>query len=169
MELGKKGIQAVIIESAGFAETGPEGKKRQDELKEIAGDSGLRLLGPNCVGVVNTDNQFATIEIMDHSMEPGPVSIIAQSGVFGNILLDHLPEVGVKISKVATLGNKMDLDEADFLQYFVEDPQTRVIIIYEEGVVIIVIWLLISGFVKGLKRRRRNKGPEDNTEHEDEE
>jgi acyl-CoA synthetase (NDP forming) len=134
IELGKKGIQAVIIESAGFAETGPEGRQRQEELKEIARDYEIRLLGPNCVGVVNTANQFATIEIMDHSMEPGPVSIIAQSGVFGNILLDHLPEVGVKISKVATLGNKMDLDEADFLEYFVEDPQTRVIVIYEEGV-----------------------------------
>ena len=134
VELGSKGIQAVIVESAGFAETGAEGKKRQEELKEVARDYGIRLLGPNCVGVVNTENQFATIEIMDHSMEPGPVSIIAQSGVFGNILLDHLPEVGVKISKVATLGNKMDLDEADFLEYFVEDPQTRVIVIYEEGV-----------------------------------
>jgi acyl-CoA synthetase (NDP forming) len=134
IELGRKGIQAVIIESAGFAETGAEGKQRQEELKEIARDYGIRLLGPNCVGVVNTANQFATIEIMDHSMEPGPVSIIAQSGVFGNILLDHLPEVGLKISKVATLGNKMDLDEADFLEYFVEDPQTRVIVIYEEGV-----------------------------------
>ena len=134
MELGRKGIQAVIIESAGFAETGAEGKQRQEELKEIARDYGIRLLGPNCVGVVNTANQFATIEIMDHSMEPGPVSIIAQSGVFGNILLDHLPEVGLKISKVATMGNKVDLDEADFLEYFVEDPQTRVIVIYEEGV-----------------------------------
>ena len=133
-ELGRKGIRAVIIESAGFAETGAEGKQRQEELKEIARGYGIRLLGPNCVGVVNTANRFATIEIMDHSMEPGPVSIIAQSGVFGNILLDHLPEVGVKISKVATLGNKMDLDEADFLEYFVEDPQTRVIMIYEEGV-----------------------------------
>ena len=134
VELGNKGIQAVIIESAGFAEIGAEGNKRQEELKKVARDYGIRLLGPNCVGVVNTDNQFATIEIMDHSMDPGPVSIIAQSGVFGNILLDHLPEVGVKIGKVATLGNKMDLDEADFLEYFAEDPQTRVIVIYEEGV-----------------------------------
>jgi acetate---CoA ligase (ADP-forming) len=67
-------------------------------------------------------------------MEPGPVAIIAQSGVFGNILLDHLPDAGVKISKVVTLGNKVDLDEVDFLDYFGEDPGTRVIIIYEEGI-----------------------------------
>ena len=134
VELGQKGIQAVIIESAGFAEIGPEGKKRQDDLLEISREFGIRLLGPNCVGTINTENQFATVEIMDRAMEPGSVAIMAQSGVFGNILLDHLPEVGVKISKVATLGNKMDLDEADFLEYFVEDPQTRVIVIYEEGV-----------------------------------
>ena len=133
VELGEKGIRAVIIESAGFAETGPEGKKRQEELAELAKGIGIRLIGPNCVGVVNTENRFATIEIMDPAMEPGSVAIMAQSGVFGNILLDHLPTAGLKISKVATLGNKIDLDEADFLDYFAADPGTRVILIYMEG------------------------------------
>ncbi|HYB19452.1 MAG TPA: hypothetical protein VEH09_00915, partial [Thermodesulfobacteriota bacterium] len=99
----------------------------------LARKMGIRLIGPNCVGVVNTQNRFATIEIMDQSMEPGSLAIIAQSGVFGNILLDHLPSVGLKISKVATLGYTVDLDEADFLEYFVEDPQTKVILVYAEG------------------------------------
>ncbi len=133
VDLGEKGVRSVIIESAGFAETGEEGKKRQEELAELARKMGIRLIGPNCVGVVNTQNRFATIEIMDQSLEPGSVAIIAQSGVFGNILLDHLPSVGIRISKVATLGNKIDLDEADFLEYFVDDPQTRVILVYVEG------------------------------------
>jgi acetate---CoA ligase (ADP-forming) len=133
IDLGKKGIRAVIIETAGFAETGEEGKKKQDEIALLARELGIRLIGPNCVGVVNTKEKFATIEIMDRSMEPGPVAIIAQSGVFGNILLDHLPAAGLKISKVATLGNKIDLDEADLLEYFVSDPETRVILIYAEG------------------------------------
>jgi acyl-CoA synthetase (NDP forming) len=132
-ELGQKGIQAVIVESAGFAETGEEGKGRQDELLDVARSFGMRLLGPNCVGIVNTENQLATIEILDASLHQGSVAIIAQSGVFGNILLDYLPEVGLKISKVATMGNKIDLDEADFLEYFVADSQTKVILIYEEG------------------------------------
>jgi acyl-CoA synthetase (NDP forming) len=133
IDLGRKGIRAVIIESAGFAETGPEGRKRQEELAQLAKGMGIRLIGPNCVGVVNTENRFATIEIMDPAMEPGSVAIMAQSGVFGNILLDHLPTAGLKISKVATLGNKIDLDEADFLDYFAADPGTRVILIYMEG------------------------------------
>jgi len=133
IDLGRKGVRAAIVESAGFAETGEEGKRRQEELLAAARDSGIRLLGPNCVGIVNTENQLATIEVLDASLEPGPLAIIAQSGVFGNILLDYLPEVGLKISKVATLGNKIDVDEADFLEYFADDPQTRVILIYQEG------------------------------------
>jgi acyl-CoA synthetase (NDP forming) len=134
VELGNKGIHAVIVESAGFAEIGDQGQKRQDELLETAREYGIRLLGPNCVGVVNTENRFATAEIMTQSLEPGSVAIIAQSGVFGNILLDYLPEAGLKISKVATMGNKIDLDESDFLEYFIADPNTKVILIYEEGI-----------------------------------
>ena len=131
-ELGRKGIRRVIIESAGFAEIGE--KKRQEELLRIAREYGIRIIGPNCVGVVNTENRFATIEVIDKALEPGGVAIIAQSGVFGNILLDHLPSQGIKIAKVATLGNKIDLDEADFLEYFSEDEQVRVIMVYQEGV-----------------------------------
>lgn len=132
-ELGKKGIQAVIIETAGFAEIGEEGKGKQDELLGIARQYGMRLVGPNCVGIVNTENCLSTVELLETSLEPGSLAIIAQSGVFGGILLDYLPELGLKASKVVTLGNKIDLDEADFLEYLVEDPQTRVILIYEEG------------------------------------
>ncbi len=132
-ELGEKGIRAAVIESAGFGETGEEGQRRQEEVARLARERGIRLIGPNCVGVVNTETRFATIEVMDQSLEPGSVSIIAQSGVFGNILLDYLPAAGLKISKVATLGNKIDLNETDFLDYFGEDPPTRVILMYLEG------------------------------------
>ncbi len=133
-EAGENGINAVIIESAGFAEIGEEGRRKQLELVEIARRYNMRVVGPNCVGVVNTENRFATDEVLNRSLEPGSLAIIAQSGVFGNILLDHLPDAGLKISKVVTLGNKIDLDEADFLDYLVGDPQTRVILIYQEGV-----------------------------------
>jgi len=133
-QLGRKGVRAVVVESAGFAETGDAGRKMHDEFLEVARGFGMRLLGPNCVGVVNTANRFATIEVIDSGIQPGRAAIIAQSGVFGNILLDHLPDAGLKISKVATLGNKADLDETDFLAYFAEDENTSVILLYQEGV-----------------------------------
>jgi len=132
LELAKKGIKAVIIESAGFAEIGE--RQRQAELLQIAQEYRMRLLGPNCVGVVNSENKFASIEVIDKALELGNVGVIAQSGVFGNILLDHLPEQGIKIRKVATLGNKIDLDEADFLEYFATDFGIKVIMMYQEGV-----------------------------------
>lgn len=133
-ELGQKGIQVVIIETAGFAEIGGDGENRQEELLAIARHYGMRLVGPNCVGVVNTENRLATSEISETALAPGSLAIIAQSGVFGGILLDFLPDLGLKVSKVVTLGNKLDLDEADFLGFLMEDPQTRVILIYQEGI-----------------------------------
>jgi acetyltransferase len=85
------------------------------------------------VGVVNTANRFASVELIDESLVPGPVAIIAQSGVFGNILLDYLPECGLSISKAITLGNRMDVNECDMLDYLNDDPATRVILLYLEG------------------------------------
>jgi len=71
----------------------------------------MRMIGPNCVGLVNTGNKFCSIEIVEESLTPGPLSIIAQSGAFGNILLDYLPQCGLSISKAVTLGNRVDVDE----------------------------------------------------------
>ena len=132
-EIGERGIRSVIIETAGFAEIGERGKASQDRVKAIAIRYGMRVIGPNCVGVVNTQNRFCSVELIEESLTPGPLSIIAQSGVFGNILLDHLPQYGLSISKAVTLGNRMDVDESDVLDYLVRDPLTRVIMIYLEG------------------------------------
>jgi acetyltransferase len=85
------------------------------------------------VGVVNTHNKFCSVELIEESLTPGPLSIIAQSGVFGNILLDHLPQYGLFISKAVTLGNRMDVDESDVLDYLDRDPMTQVIMVYLEG------------------------------------
>jgi acyl-CoA synthetase (NDP forming) len=91
---------------------------------------GIRIIGPNCVGVVNTENKFCSVELIEESLTPGSLSIIAQSGVFGNILLDHLPQYGLSISKAVTLGNRVDIDESDVLDYLDRDPMTRVIMMY---------------------------------------
>ena len=132
-EIGDRGIKSVIVETAGFAETGEKGRVLQEEIKSIAKGYGMRVVGPNCVGVVNTLNRFASVELIEESMTPGPVSIIAQSGVFGNILLDYLPHCGLSISKAITLGNRVDVDENDMLEYLGNDESTKVIMLYLEG------------------------------------
>jgi len=129
-----KGVKAVIVMSAGFAETGPEGKKRQDSLSAIARAAGIRMIGPNCIGVVDVPNGFGTTEILLKDIQPGNISMVAQSGVFGNILLDEAPALGIGIAKAATIGNRADLDETDFLSYYGEDPDTGVIVLYMESI-----------------------------------
>ena len=101
-EIGERGIKHTIIETAGFAETGENGRALQEKVKAIAMRYGMRVIGPNCVGIVNTENRFASVELIEEALTPGPVSVIAQSGVFGNILLDHLPQYGLFVSKAIT-------------------------------------------------------------------
>ncbi|MFW6113824.1 MAG: acetate--CoA ligase family protein [Actinomycetota bacterium] len=132
-ELGSRGIRHAIIESAGFAETGEAGKTMQLEVSEAASRHQIRVIGPNCVGVINTENRFSTVEIMDEALTPGSLAVIAQSGVFGNILLDALHQKGLFISKAVTLGNRMDVDECEVLDYLHHDPRTGVIMMYLEG------------------------------------
>ena len=132
-ELAQKGIYNAIIESAGFAEIGDEGKKLQELIKKTAKKHGVRLIGPNCVGVVNTNNRFTSVEVVDEALEPGNLGIIAQSGAFGNVLLDGLHEKNLAVSKAVTLGNRIDINESDMLEYFHRDKQTEVIMMYIEG------------------------------------
>ncbi|MGQ9476116.1 MAG: acetate--CoA ligase family protein [Actinomycetota bacterium] len=132
-ELADRGIKHVIVESAGFAETGEEGRRLQERCREIVRRRGIRVIGPNCVGVVNTGNRFSTVEVVEEALAPGPVGVIAQSGVFGNILLDGLHQQGVLISKAVTLGNRMDVDECEVLEFLHADPHTGVIMMYLEG------------------------------------
>ncbi len=133
-EIGERGITHVIIESAGFAEAGDKGKAIQKEAQTVARKYGLRVMGPNCVGVINTENRFTSVETIEESLSPGNIGIIAQSGVFGTVLVDSLPGRGAMLSKVMTLGNRMDVDECDALEYLHQDPATKVIIMYMEGV-----------------------------------
>jgi len=130
----RKGVKSVVVMSAGFAETGQEGRRAQEALREEARAAGVRVMGPNCIGVVNVPHRFATCEITLDDLTPGDISIVAQSGVFGNILLDSMPTLGGRIAKVATIGNRADLDETDFLEYLAQDPDTRVIVLYLESV-----------------------------------
>jgi len=131
--IGRRGIRHVIIESAGFAETGAAGRALQEEVRAVALEHGLRVIGPNCVGVVNTANKFSTSEVMAEALTPGRLAVIAQSGVFGHNLLDKYNEQGVYISKTVTLGNRLDVNECEVLDFLHRDPQTDLVAMYLEG------------------------------------
>ncbi len=132
-DIGEAGIRQVILMSAGFAETGPEGAALQDESSAIANQYGLKIIGPNCVGVVNTKNRFATTELMPEAFTPGTLAVLAQSGVFGHNLLERFNEYGIAVSKAVTLGNRVVVNEIDALNFFHQDPETRTIVMYIEG------------------------------------
>jgi acetyltransferase len=133
-ELCRIGCRLVIVESAGFAEVGGPGVALQQALKETAAACGVRVLGPNCVGVIDTASRFCTTAVLDESLTPGGVALVAQSGVFGSIMLDTALRLGLRFSKAITLGNRVDLNEADFLYWLADDPATRVVAMYLEGV-----------------------------------
>jgi len=132
-EIASAGVRNVIIECAGFAETGEGGAELQRKCRAIALSKGLRVIGPNCVGVVNTENRFATSEVIESALTPGNIGLVAQSGIFGSILLDAFPSKGLAISRGVTLGNRLIVDECDALDFFATDPMTRAVILYLEG------------------------------------
>jgi acyl-CoA synthetase (NDP forming) len=130
----EKGVKVVNVQSAGFAETGADGAKLQEEMGRLARASGIRIMGPNCVGVVNVPGRFSTCEVNLDGIRPGGISVVAQSGVFGNILTDWAPSQDIALCKMATIGNRADVDETDMLEYLSEDPATKLIVMYLEGI-----------------------------------
>ncbi len=133
-ECVRKGIRSIIIESAGFSETGAEGRTREDEIRGIIQGTLTRIIGPNCVGVMNPQGGFATDDVCLEDITPGNIAVVAQSGVFGNILMDWAPSQDLRLSKVITIGNRLDVDEVDLLEYLEQDDLTDVIVLYMEGV-----------------------------------
>ena len=130
----KKGVKGIVIESAGFAETGIEKyKKIQEEIERLTKESKVRIIGPNCIGVTNFNNQFTTADMSFAEASSGKVAVIAQSGVLGNIFIDWATDKGIGFSKTITIGNKVDVDEIDLLNYLNKDPETKVIALYLEG------------------------------------
>jgi acetyltransferase len=135
-----RGIKAVIIESAGFAEMDDAGARVEKEIARIARKSRTRVMGPNSVGTINPSANFDTslgrlnkIFLPGEDIKSGSVGFVGQTGLFTGVFLPLInSELG--ISKVACLGNKCDIDESDLLDYLGEDPQTRVIAMYLESI-----------------------------------
>jgi acetyl coenzyme A synthetase (ADP forming)-like protein len=131
-QCGQKGIPAVVVISAGFREAGREGLEREYELIETARRYDLRLIGPNCLGVIDTSTPLnATFAA---GMPPaGPMAFMSQSGALGTAVLDMAMAGRIGFSKFASLGNKADVSEIDLLEAWGDDPDSRVILIYVEG------------------------------------
>jgi len=138
-DCGKKGVKAAIIFAGGFSEVGDEGKKLEDELRAVAKETGMVILGPNCIGVTNLYANLCTFGLDTgplklKSLEPGKISLIAQSGTLSisffllSIVRSFYP------SKIASSGNEAVVTLADILEYLIEDPDTEVIAMYIEAV-----------------------------------
>ncbi|CAM3771058.1 Acetate-CoA ligase [ADP-forming] II subunit alpha [Pseudomonas reidholzensis] len=132
-----RGVGAAIVFSAGFAETSEEGKVMQQEITSIARESGMRVLGPNCLGVFNAQTgYYGTFSAIFDSafVQPGPLAIVSQSGAYGSHLAHLARERGLGISHWVTTGNECDVDVAEALDWIVEQPQVKVVMAYAEGV-----------------------------------
>jgi acetyl coenzyme A synthetase (ADP forming)-like protein len=129
---GEKGIPAAIVISAGFREAGREGLEREHELLQIAREYKIRLIGPNCLGVIDT---YTPLNASFAAGTPpvGPMAFMSQSGALGTAVLDIALAGRLGLSKFVSLGNKADVNEIDLLQAWEDDEQTRVIMIYSEG------------------------------------
>jgi acetyl coenzyme A synthetase (ADP forming)-like protein len=131
-QCGQKGVPAVVVISAGFREAGLEGLEREMELIETVRKYDLRLIGPNCLGVIDTETPLnATFAA---GMPPGgPIAFMSQSGALGTAVLDMAMAGRIGFSKFASLGNKADVSEIDLLEAWGDDPASRVVLIYVEG------------------------------------
>ena len=138
-QCAQKGIKRIIIESAGFAEVGEEGKRLQEKCLDIARKYGIRLWGPNCMGAINVPAKkvlsFMSPFLWKGRFKPGNVSLVVQSGMLSAGFLSYiLTKTPFGLAKVASIGNKMDVNETEILEYLIQDPDTRVIGMYLESI-----------------------------------
>jgi acetyltransferase len=134
-ECAEKGVRAMIVVSDGFAERDEEGAGLQKELLEVAGREGIRIIGPNTAGVVNTANGFnpCAYEAGYYRIRKGPIAIGAQTGMTNPQAFPYT-NLRFGVSKICDFGNKCDVDECDWLEYLAEDPDTGVVSLYLESI-----------------------------------
>ena len=132
-QCGKKGIPGIVIISAGFGEAGPEGMERQRLLREKALSYGMRLVGPNCLGIMNTDQRTGLNATFSNVLPPrGNLSISSHSGALGLALLDYVKSNNLGIAHFASIGNRIDISSNDLLEFWEDDENTKVILLYLE-------------------------------------
>ena len=133
-EAAAKQVKAVVVISAGFSEIGTEGRTREAALLEVIRDAGMRMIGPNCMGVLNADPAV----LLNATFSPvfpaaGRVAFSTQSGALGLAILEYARRVNLGISSFASIGNKADVSSNDLIQYWADDPKTDVILLYLES------------------------------------
>lgn len=133
-DCAKAGVKGVVVITAGFKEVGGDGIAREREILDIVRSSGIKMVGPNCLGVMNTKNRMNASFAAELPPE-GKVAFFSQSGALGVAIIDWAIENNFGFSKFVSFGNKADLNETDFLEYFAEDPDTDVILGYIEDVI----------------------------------
>ena len=130
----EKGARGLVVMSAGFAETGPEGAARQQQLLQVCRDAGMRLIGPNCLGIVNTAPDVSLDATFGPLLpERGRVGFLSQSGALGLAIIDYANALGLGLSSFVSVGNKADISGNDLLNYWEEDPGTEVALLYLES------------------------------------
>jgi acetyl coenzyme A synthetase (ADP forming)-like protein len=133
-ECAEKGVKGLCVISAGFSETGAEGSRAEADLLKVVRESGMRMIGPNCMGLLNTDPAVS----LDGQFGPlparqGNVAMSSQSGALGLAILDYARELGIGISTFVSVGNKADVSGNDLLLFWEDDPNTDVILLYLES------------------------------------
>ncbi len=132
-QCGEKGIRYAVVISAGFRESGREGAKLEEEMVEICKRYGIKLVGPNCLGIINTHNGL-NATFARTTPKQGNIAFLSQSGAFIIAVMEYFRKVNEGFSKIVSMGNKAVLDEADIIEMLKNDPYTDVIMLYIEGI-----------------------------------
>jgi len=135
-DAGKKGVRLAIIISAGFSEIGETGKGLEDQIRKVIKEYGIRVIGPNCMGIYDPYNGIDTF-FVDRNRLPRPgrgkIALLTQSGAIALSFLEYAAQKNIGVSKIISYGNKIDLDEIDILRELKHDKNTEFIFIYMEG------------------------------------
>ena len=135
LDCAAKGVHGLVVISSGFAETGEEGRQRQRRLVGLSRSYGLRLIGPNCLGIINTDPVRSLNASLSSVMPPrGRAGFFCQSGALGSAILEKVNNRGLGLSTFVSAGNRADVSGNDLLQYWEEDDSTEVVLLYLESI-----------------------------------
>lgn len=151
-DCGEKGVKAVVCITAGFRETGADGAENEKKLQVLLDQYNIRMLGPNCMGILNTDESVRlNTTMLHHTPRKGNIAFVTQSGALGAAVLDYSENLGMGFSIIASLGNQTDVNVNDMLPILAEDENTKVILLYLEAVVEPMRFLRIAKKVAAKK------------------